>query len=239
MSGGREQREGENGPDRAKAGAGVPTGGGQRPTSNIQHPTSKEKSGRQAAYDLEERLLAYAVRVIRLVDLLPKSRGGDHLGGQLLRSGTSPALNYGEAQAAEFLNDFIHKMKICLKEFRETRRALRIIEAVPLASGKGLEEVRWIAGETEELIRMFFSAIRTLATRPDEQGGGSASSRVREDSSALGDSSTVASSDGELLKETDPITGAQSWMLDVGRWMLDVESGSTGDLARRTTEAPR
>ena len=94
---GRRQGEGEIGRTDSALDGRETTGGGQHPTSNIQHPTSKGQSARRdAVYDLEERLLAYAVRVVRVVDLLPKSRGADHLGGQLLRSGTSPALNHGE-----------------------------------------------------------------------------------------------------------------------------------------------
>ena len=65
-------------------------------------------------YDLEDRLIEFAVRIIALIESLPKTKVGKHVGGQLLRSGTSPAPNYGEAQGAESRSDFIHKMKICL-----------------------------------------------------------------------------------------------------------------------------
>jgi four helix bundle protein len=215
--------------------------GGQHPTSDIQRSTSKGQSARRdAVYDLEERLLAYAVRVVRAVDLLPKSRGADHLGGQLLRSGTSPALNHGEAQAAESLNDFIHKMKICLKELRESRRTLRIIQAVPLTSaGKDSQEVIALIGETEELIRIFYTSIRTALSRRDSRGGGdgNASSRVREDSPAL-DPSTSASFKDEWSEEIGPITGARPWMLDVGCRMLDVD-GETSACDAARSEAGR
>jgi four helix bundle protein len=60
------------------------------------------------AYDLEERLIDFAVLVINLIEDLPATKSGIHLGGQLLRSGTSPALNYGEAKGGESRNDFIH-----------------------------------------------------------------------------------------------------------------------------------
>src|SRR5687768_14667499 len=107
MKGGDGNIKGEIGREDSGRGGREMTGGGQHPTSDVQLPTSKGQGARRdAVYDLEERLLAYAVRVVRAVDLLPKSRGADHLGGQLLRSGTSPALNHGEAQAAESLNDF-------------------------------------------------------------------------------------------------------------------------------------
>lgn len=61
-------------------------------------------------YDLEKRLLAYPVQVIKIVEQLPKTRIGNHVAGQLLRSGTSPYPNHGEAQAAESPKDFIHKL---------------------------------------------------------------------------------------------------------------------------------
>ena len=202
----------------------------QRPTSNVQRPTSKLGDGRQAAYDLEERILAYAVRVVRVVDALPKSRGGDHLGGQLLRSGTSPALNHGEAQAAESRNDFIHKMRICLKELRESRRTLRIIAAVPLA--KDLTEIQSLVAETEELIRIFFTAIRTAIERRPNQGN--AGARVREDSTLETSEDLMDPLSDDPFKETDPLTGANTSTLDVERWTLDVEraSPSTGKEAR-------
>ena len=78
-------------------------------------------------YDLEERLVSFAVRIIDVAESLPKTRAGNHLAGQLIRSGTSPAFNYGEAQAAESKDDFIHKMKVVLKELKETRVCLTII----------------------------------------------------------------------------------------------------------------
>jgi len=83
-------------------------------------------------YDLEERLIGFALLVIQIVEILPDNKVGNHIGGQLLRSGTSPAFNYGEAQSAESINDFIHKMKICLKELRETKISLKIIKRKPL-----------------------------------------------------------------------------------------------------------
>jgi four helix bundle protein len=77
-------------------------------------------------FDLEQRLLMYAARVIKLVDQLPSSRANVHISKQLLRSGTSPLPNHGEAQAAESRADFVHKMQICLKELRETDRWLKL-----------------------------------------------------------------------------------------------------------------
>ena len=74
----------------------------------------------QRNYDLQERLIEFAVRVLNVVESLPNSRVGNHVAGQLIRSGTSPAPNYGEAQSAESRKDFIHIMKVALKELRET-----------------------------------------------------------------------------------------------------------------------
>jgi four helix bundle protein len=113
-------------------------------------------------YDLEERLLEYAARIIRLVERLPDSRAGNHIAAQLLRSGTSPLPNHGEAQAAESRKDFIHKLKICHKELRESRRWLRLIQRVPLLKPA---QVQPLADETEELIRIFAASLRTAAGR--------------------------------------------------------------------------
>ncbi len=113
----------------------------------------------QKKFDLEERLLEYAAAIIRLADRLPNTRTGIHVGGQLLRCGTSPYPNHGEAQAAESPDDFIHKMKVCLKELRESYRWLRLIRRVPLI--KPPSDVDPLLNETEELIRIFFTSIRT------------------------------------------------------------------------------
>jgi len=83
-------------------------------------------------YDLEERLIQFALLIIDIVEMLPNTRAGNHIAGQLIRSGTSPAFNYGEAQVAESRDDFIHKMKICLKELKETHIAVQIIQRKPL-----------------------------------------------------------------------------------------------------------
>jgi four helix bundle protein len=83
-------------------------------------------------FDLEERLIKFAVLIIRIIETMPNTKAGVHLGGQLLRSGTSPALNYGEAQSAESRNDFVHKIKIVLKELRETLVCLKIISRTKL-----------------------------------------------------------------------------------------------------------
>jgi len=78
-------------------------------------------------FDLQERLVNFTVRIIKLFESLPETRAGKHVSLQILRSGTSPAANYGEAQSAESKADFVHKLKIALKELRETEIWLKII----------------------------------------------------------------------------------------------------------------
>jgi len=113
-------------------------------------------------YDLEERLLEYAARIIRLVERLPNTRAGNHIAGQLLRAGTSPLPNHGEAQAAESRRDFVHKMRICLKELRESLRWLRLVQRIPLLKPARVET---LATETDELVRIFRASIKTAAQR--------------------------------------------------------------------------
>jgi four helix bundle protein len=113
-------------------------------------------------FNLENRLPEYSAQIIHLVDRLDRSFTARHIGSQLLRSGTSPLFNHGEAQGAESQNDFIHKMGICLKELRESRRALLLIKKVPLSKYPDMIEAALT--ETEELIRIFFTSIRTAKT---------------------------------------------------------------------------
>jgi len=79
-------------------------------------------------FDLEDRLIDFAILVDDVVESLPNTRFGSYISGQLVRSGCSPAMNYGEAQSAESRNDFIHKMKIILKELRESMVSLKLIK---------------------------------------------------------------------------------------------------------------
>jgi four helix bundle protein len=133
---------------------------------NIELSTSNTERGNKPSpsdYDLEERLLEYAVRIIRLVEALPSSRAGNHVAGQLLRSGTSPLPNHAEAQAAESRADFIHKLKVCLKELRESLRWLRLVQRVPLV--KPPRKIESLLTETEELVRIFSASIRTAQRR--------------------------------------------------------------------------
>jgi len=110
-------------------------------------------------YDLENRLLDFAATITRLTEKLPRTRSGNHVAIQLLRSGTSPLSNHGEAQSAESPSDFVHKLRICLKELRETKRWLSLIRQVPLIRPPA--QVDPALNETEELIRIFVASIRT------------------------------------------------------------------------------
>jgi len=110
-------------------------------------------------FDLEERLIDFAVRIIHMAESLPKTKVGNHIAGQLIRCGTSPAPNYGEAQGAESRSDFIHKMKISLKELRETRVWLLMIRRAHLF--KPTSKIQPLIGENDELISIFVSSIQT------------------------------------------------------------------------------
>jgi four helix bundle protein len=116
-------------------------------------------------YDLEERLLEYSVTIIRLVEKLPHTRAGNHIAGQLLRSGTSPYPNHAEAQSAESARDFVHKMRIGLKELRESQRWLKLIERFPFLRDSAV--LQQALEETEELIKIFIASIKTAQKRKE------------------------------------------------------------------------
>src|SRR5438270_8264590 len=145
----------------------------QRETLNVQRPINMKKKASDlecpiihwnadsrvkedaAEYGAARRAdsTEFSARIIRLVDALPNTRAGNHIAGQLLRSGTSPYGNHGEVESAESRKDFIHKLKICLKELRETRRWLRLVARL----NKLREPANLSAclNEAEELIRIF------------------------------------------------------------------------------------
>ncbi|MCB8986537.1 MAG: four helix bundle protein [Ardenticatenaceae bacterium] len=108
--------------------------------------------------DIEEKLIDFAVRVLRVCQALPSSPTGRHIHGQLVRSGTSPAPNYAEARGAESGRDFIHKLKIVLKELNETRVWLKIIIRADLLPEQRLHDV---LSECDQLCRIISSSIHT------------------------------------------------------------------------------
>ena len=109
--------------------------------------------------DLEERLINFAVVIVEITEKMPDTKAANHLAGQLLRSGTSPALNYGEAQSGESHRDFIHKIKIVLKELRESIICLKIIYRAKLF--KTEERIIFTINECNELISIFVKSVET------------------------------------------------------------------------------
>ena len=107
---------------------------------------------------LEDRLINFSVRIIKLSASLPRTPAGKHVAGQILRSGTSPAPNYGEARGAESHNDFVHKLRIVLKELNETSIWLRVIECSELIRKDLLGD---IINENNELCRIFTASLKT------------------------------------------------------------------------------
>jgi len=110
------------------------------------------------ANKLEERLIDFAVRIIRISASLPKTPAGRHVAGQILRAGTSPAPNYGEARGAESRADFVHKIRVVLKELNETSIWLRIIERSKMLKPEMLID---IVQENGDLCRIFAASLKT------------------------------------------------------------------------------
>ena len=111
-------------------------------------------------YDLQERMIEFVVRILKIVEALPETRAANHIASQLVRSGTSPAANYGEAQSAESRKDFIHKMKVALKELRETLIWLLIIQRKPLI--ESADKLNSTTEENRQLIAIFVTSIATV-----------------------------------------------------------------------------
>jgi four helix bundle protein len=135
----------------------------QRSTFNAQ------RSSGRSAYDLEERLLEYADRKIRVAESMKRSTAGLHIADQLLRSGTSPYGNHGEAEGAESRDDFLHKLRICFKELRESRRWSKLVQRAEL-----MEKPKLLAGlisEADELVRIFARSIQTAIRHRNEREG--------------------------------------------------------------------
>ena len=116
-------------------------------------------------YDLEDRLIDFTIACSNIVEQLPITKLSNHTGNQLTRSSTSPALNYGEAQSAESPGDFIHKLKVVLKELRESRVCLKIIVRKPLLQA---EIVVPAINECNELIAIFLKSIETAKKNKDK-----------------------------------------------------------------------
>ncbi len=128
-------------------------------TLNAQRLTLNAQVMHVTKFNLEERLLEFAARIIRVAESMRRSRAGNHIADQLLRSGTSPFGHHGEAEGAESRDDFIHKLKVCYKELRESRRWLRLVQRAELIARPNLLE--GLLTEADELVRIFASSIRT------------------------------------------------------------------------------
>ena len=116
--------------------------------------------------DIQKRLIDFAVNIINLSSKLPKSSAGKHIAGQILRSGTSPAPNYAEARSAESSKDFIHKLKVALKELNETKVWLQIIIQSQMMSNA---ECASLQKECDELCRILSASVKTALKRKNNQ----------------------------------------------------------------------
>lgn len=108
--------------------------------------------------DIQDRLIKFGARIIKVCNALPDNKAGKHIAGQLLRSGTSPAPNYGEARAAESKKDFVHKLKISVKELNETEVWLKMVGESRLMKSNKLDK---ILDECIQLVRILSASIAT------------------------------------------------------------------------------
>jgi four helix bundle protein len=120
---------------------------------------SESGSWKNSKFDLEDRLVEFTCRMVDVLEALPGSRVGNYVAGQLIKSCHSPALNYGEAQAAESPADFVHKLCVCLKELKECRIGLKITIKKQLI--KPIKKLEPIYIENEELIAIIGKSIST------------------------------------------------------------------------------
>ncbi|MBZ0207323.1 MAG: four helix bundle protein [Flavobacteriales bacterium] len=111
-------------------------------------------------YDLDDRCVEFGAAIVTFTNQMPKSIAGLHLAKQLLRSGTAAALHYGEVQGAESTADFIHKMRLALKELRESRNNMRVQARAKLMD-LSEEKNAWLLKESSELIAIFSTSIKT------------------------------------------------------------------------------
>ncbi|WP_299398222.1 four helix bundle protein [uncultured Gelidibacter sp.] len=114
-------------------------------------------------HQLEERLIQFAIDVILICKKVDNSFASEHLAKQLIRSATSAALNYGEAQSGESTRDFLHKMKICLKELRECLINLKIQHGANLIADN--DSLNILLKENNELISIFVVSIKTASSK--------------------------------------------------------------------------
>ena len=113
--------------------------------------------------ELEERLIEFAVISAEIINRMPNNKFANHLANQLVRSCTSPALNYGETQGAESKKDFIHKMSVVLKELRESHNCLKIIKRT--RSYHSESPINAAISECDELVSIFYKSVQTASKR--------------------------------------------------------------------------
>ncbi len=116
-------------------------------------------SERNRTYDLDDRLIDFACRAMDVMEALPNTVAGRHIAGQMMRSGTAPAANYAEAQGAESRADFVHKMKLALKELRETRVWLQLTQRKSMV--EPTDRLAPLLEEVDALIAIFVTSIGT------------------------------------------------------------------------------
>lgn len=117
--------------------------------------------------DLESRVIDFAVLIVEVTEKMPNTYAGKYYAQQLLRSGSSPALNYGEVRAAESKRDFIHKMNVVLKELRESNNCLKIITRTKLHGPK--DKVIQASNECRELLAIFIASVNTAKKNINKQ----------------------------------------------------------------------
>ncbi len=110
-------------------------------------------------FDLDERMINFSVSIIQLTEKLPKSNAGIYFANQMIRSASSAALNYAEAQGGESRRDFIHKLMIALKELRETYSGLKILEKLNILQSSHLN--KGVLKENNELISILMQSVKT------------------------------------------------------------------------------
>ncbi len=109
---------------------------------------------------LEERTIDYGIAVMDICGKFPQGFAAKHIAGQLLRAATSVAANYAEATEAESPGDFVHKLKIAMKELKESRVWLLFASRLP-----GAPNVEELLNESRELVLMMGKSIATVADR--------------------------------------------------------------------------
>jgi four helix bundle protein len=117
---------------------------------------------RERVNRLHQRLIEFGARTTRVAKVLPRTEEGRYISQQVMRSGLAAAANYAEARAAESRPDFIHKLRIVLKELNETKSWLEQIVANGLVSR---DKMGAIIAENQELCFIIAASIRT-ARRP-------------------------------------------------------------------------